>query len=432
MEETVEKWFLDERGIEDSTLAAFGIHQEGDLVVFPYPDGEKCRRNPVTSEKRGFFFNGKMSLFESPTDPDYSPKQAFIVEGETDTLRLWQELESSSIKVYGLSGVEAWQPHYADEFRDYDKVFIILDNDEDYAVQTRVNNCWKNIRASLGAKCKRVYLPAGTKDICDFFKSYDLDAFREICIRKVAGAGRFKRLDLTQEPPPMKWLVEDLVCQGDVNLLIGAPGLGKSWLMMDLALGVIGGKSEWLGRPVKSNGPVLYIDEENPEDIIYHRFRKLGLKSSDAGKIHYLYRPGIWVNKEPDALLEEALNIEPSLIILDSLSRIHSEDENNANKMAELFRNGIQPLARETGAAVMVIHHTIKGDSENSFQRARGSGDLTAVVDAAFDVRGSESTGVFSISQYKSRRRMGGNIINLKLVDVGEKVVIETTGDLPF
>lgn len=431
MEETVTKWFLTERGIKDTTLAAFGVHQEGDLVVFPYPDGEKCRRNPVTSEKRGFFFNGKMSLFESP-DTDYSPKQAFIVEGETDTLRLWQELETDQVKIYGLSGVEAWQPHYAELFNDYEKVFVVLDNDEDYAVQTRVQNCWKNIRSSLGSKSKRVYLPAGTKDICEFFESYDLDAFRELCARKTQGVGRIKRLDLTIEPPPMKWLVEDLICQGDVNLLIGAPGLGKSWLMMDLAIGVAGGKANWLDRPIKQNGPVIYVDEENPEDIVYHRFRKLGLNQRTANNVHYLYRPGIWLNKEPDILLEEALEIEPALIILDSLSRIHSEDENNANKMAELFRNGIQPLARETGASVVVIHHTIKAEDAGSFQRARGSGDISAVVDSAFDVRGSDRAGAFSISQYKSRRRLGGNIINLKLKDVGDKVVIETTGDLPF
>lgn len=428
MDQQIIDWFHKQRGIRVETLAAFNVVQEGNMINFPYPTGHKSRRDPTLDEKRLFVYDGQMDLFISPKG---DRKVVFLVEGETDTLRLWQELDGSNA-VFGLSGVEAWKPHYRDYFEESDRVFVILDTDSDYGTQKRSDNCWRQIKSSLGPKARRIVLPGGVKDICEFFSKYDLDVLRELCKRKATPLTRFKRLDLTKKPPAMPWLIDGLICRGDVSLFIGNPGLGKSWLMMDLALAVSGGKDTWLGKKVNSTGPVLYVDEENPEDIIYGRFKSLGITETAANSIHYLYRPGIWINKEPDLLLEEAMEIEPALIVLDSLSRLHSEDENNANAMARLFREGIVPLARETNAAVMVIHHTVKSEQSNSFNRARGSGDIGASVDAAFDCRGSDIPGRLSVSQYKSRRSISGNIFNVQIKETAEGVSLDANNDLSF
>lgn len=350
-------------------------------------------------------------------------------------MRLQQELGDRGY-VYGLSGIETWQPHFADYFRDAETAYVILDNDEDYNVSTRVDAVWKQIRSDLGRKARRIYLPVGVKDICEFFQTYDLEALRTLVTRKAQSKLRFKSLDLTQPPPPMDWLVSEMVCSGDVTLLMGDPGLGKSWLTMDLAASVASSEdSHWLGYPVMKRGRVMYVDEENPEDIIFHRFKKLGLSEEEARNIHYLYRPGIWLNKDPDALIEEALEYEPLLIVIDSLSRVHSEDENSAGAMANVFREGITPLARETGAAVVVIHHSNKGETNNSYQRSRGSGDISAVVDAALDVRGTDVPGRFTVSLYKSRRRLGGQIVPVQITDKpdgGVRLVASDPNALPF
>ena len=90
---------------------------------------------------------------------------------------------------------------------------------------------------------------------------------------------------------------------------------------------------------------------------------------------------------DADVLVEELSILEPALVVLDSLTRFHTEDENHAGAMAALFHNAIKPLARETGAGVVLIHHANKTDSNSSYKRSRGSGDITASVDSGFDVR---------------------------------------------
>src|SRR6266704_2948182 len=151
---------------------------------------------------------------------------------------------------------------------------------------------------------------------------------------------------------------------------------------MALALAIANDGERFLGHVVREHGRVLYVDEENPEDLIYDRFRKLGLNMSSARNIRYLNNVGIRLDKsDADVLAEEAMDFEPALVVLDSLTRFHTEDENHAGAMAGLFHNAIKPLARETGAAVVLIHHANKTESNSSFRRSRGSGDITASVD---------------------------------------------------
>ena len=355
----------------------------------------------------------------------------FLVEGETDAMRLFQELEYSNT-VMGLPGVTSWRPHFAERFKDAERVYVILDNDPAYEVSKTVEKAWKQIRSDLGKKAHRVVLPSDVKDVCEFFGRYDMDLLRELCVRKSPILSRLGRLNLMQPAPEPDWLVDDFIAAGDVNLLIGDPGLGKSWLTMDLAIKVAGGEGRWLDRQVLKHGRVLYVDEENPEDIILSRFQRLGLTEREAKNIHFLHRPGIWLNKEPDVLLDEALEIEPTLIVLDALTALHSTEENNANAMRGMFREAINPLARDAGACVVVIHHTVKAEDASSFKRARGTGDLTAVVDCGLDARGTDEPGQFTLSQYKSRRRLGGETLTVQIEDTLEGNVKLITRDLPF
>ena len=60
--------------------------------------------------------------------------------------------------------------------------------------------------------------------------------------------------------PPVSWVVHDLVPEG-LTLLAGKPKLGKSWLALQIGLGVATG-GEVLGRPVEQ-GTVLYAAMED-------------------------------------------------------------------------------------------------------------------------------------------------------------------------
>jgi RecA-family ATPase len=215
--------------------------------------------------------------------------------------------------------------------------------------------------------------------------------------------------------------VDELICKGDITMMIGEPGVGKSWLSMSLAIAVAEGTQQWLGRRVDAgNHRVLYVDEENPEALIPHRLRKLGLTERGAENVRYLHRQGVRLDRYPDRILDEALDWEPTLIVLDSLTRLHTKDENNAGEVAALFNDGISPLARETGATTLILHHVNKGESNSSFSRARGSGDLSASIDSGLDVRPSDTGGGIYVAHYKSRWIAEGTIIRASITDTPE------------
>lgn len=424
-------WFQ-AKGISADTLADFGISEGVDgSIHFPYRDGVK-RRFGIPAGTRSFRWEKGVPPCLYNTRDVLKPS-LFLVEGETDTMKLRQELgERDDVGVIGLPGIETWEDSMAKDLEKAERIWVILDNDLDYKVAGRVDHAWSQIRLALGKKAKRVYLPNGINDVCEFFEDYNLDALRAIVDRTPnAGESRFKVLDLTADPPPVNWLVEDMICHGDIHMLIGEPSIGKSWLTMGMAVAVAGGSDSFLGRSVAEHGRVLYVDEENPEDLIYHRLHKLGLTKEVAKNIRYLSNEGIRLDRQADDLVGEALDYDPALIILDSLTRFHTEDENNAGAMAALFNDALKPLARQTGAAVVLIHHANKTDSNSSYKRSRGSGDITAGADCGYDVRAVAERTV-AVSNYKSRRAAQQDTFYVSIKDVEDRVVLDLGYDIPF
>ena len=434
--EAVAEWFEQERGITRETLRRFNVGVRGDgAVVLPYPNGEKIRKGIPHGEREFFFTSGvKPGLF----GPDELGQNVFLVEGETDTMRLWQELHAetgkSTYSVVGLSGIETWHDALADRLKDATHVYVILDNDKDYNVQGRVDTAWRNIRASLGAKAKRVRLPGDVKDVCEFFKTgYSLENLHSL-LESSQGQSRWRPLDLTQEPPPVDWLVDNLIVRGASHILMGEPGIGKSWLTMALCLGVVRG-TEWLSHPVLHKGRVLYADEENAEGLVFHRLRRqLGMTDEEARNVRYLNNQGIMLDRDPDSFIDEALEFGPQLIVLDSLTRFHMGEEDKAGPMAQLYNMALKPLARETGAALVLLHHAGKTDSNSSYRRSRGSGEIIANVDIGIDARQS-GINTMTLATFKSRFRQAGDVIHVAIQDTpegGVKLVGGVTPDPPF
>lgn len=413
--EAVANWFEEARGITRETLRHFNVTVRDDgAVVLPYPNGEKIRKGIPNGDREFYFTSGrKPDLFNQD---EASKTTVFLVEGETDTMRLWQELGSDrQYGVVGLSGIETWRDELAAAFTGQ-RVYVILDNDRDYNVQARVDTAWRNIRASLGGKARRVRLPGDVKDICEFFDAgYILDhLFR--AAESGTGQSRWHPLDLTQPPPPVPWLVENMIVRGATHTITGEPGIGKSWLTMALCLGVIRG-TDWLGQKVDAPGRVLYADEENAEVLIFDRLRrKLGMTDEEARQLRYLSNQGILLDRDPDALVDEALEFEPALIVLDSLTRFHMQDEDKAGPMARLYNMALKPLARETGAALVVLHHAGKTESNSSYRRSRGSGEIVANVDVGIDARQSGINSM-TLATFKSRFRQAGDVLHVAIVD---------------
>jgi hypothetical protein len=408
-------WYATRRGIRRETLDAFGVEVDGTTVKFPYPGGAIKTRVGLEKDDEGgrrFFWDPPGMAGQLPfLPPDYTQcDRVIVVEGETDTMAVWQAMPDElrgKVAVFGLSGTNAWKERYVEEyFSTAQRVFVIFDRDdpyenEDAAKQTEAS--WLKVKKDLGRKARRVVLPQGINDVAEFFERYDWAALQVLLKQAAEPKRHYKRLDLSQAIPKTDWVVEDLAVGSEAWVVAGDGGVGKSMFVMALALAVAGGDATFLGKKILKHGPVLYVDEENSADLAVQRLnaltapdptpdlkdtpwlRKPSLTAMQAKNLEYLWYAGVDLLGEPEKLHEEALEIQPVLVIVDSLSRVSIGGEENSNPdMTRLMRAGVIPIARDTGAAVLILHHTDKeGRGPRGATSIRNTSDQTlSIVEA--------------------------------------------------
>jgi len=421
--ESHKNWFENERGITGETLEAFGVFSNSDeWMTFPYDTGERYRKMGENREFR-FSKDAKVCLYHAQLMPE-DTSYCFLVEGESDTMRVWQE---GYHNVYGIPGFNTFREEMLKPLDKYDRIFVVLDNDQTYNVRSTVDAAWGRMRGMLGSKARRVVLPDNVKDICEFFAEYTNDTFKSIVKKSLDGNYHYKALDLNMPPPAYEWLVKGLICKGDTTLIVGEPNVGKSWISLSLAVAMANEHTSWVGHELNHHGKVLYVDEENPHDVVYHRLKQLGAENVD--NLRYLHRQGVRLDRNFDRLLDEAITYEPTMIVLDSLTRFHTKDENNAGEMASLFNDSINVLCRETGAAVLILHHTNKSESNSSYVRTRGSSDIGAAIDCGIEAR-KTGANTFNLVHFKSRRTQAGGLTKVEICDtIDGRVELVTTSD---
>ena len=199
-----------------------------------------------------------------------------------------------------------------------------------------------------------------------------------------------------EEFPPVMWLAQDLIPLGGVTAITGDSNTFKSFLT--IALAVSGSQGQpFLEHFSTHKGKVLIVDEENHRRFIRKRFEEIGMAATE--DILFLSQTGIKLDNENYAQsLKEVLDKErPTLVVLDSLVRFHSKEENSATEMAKVM-NEIKKLVADDRAIVVVHHHK----KEQGFQRkggaqsVRGSSDIFASLDCHISVERKEDSLVLS------------------------------------
>jgi RecA-family ATPase len=243
------------------------------------------------------------------------------------------------------------------------------------------------------------------QDGAEFFQSYDWAAFHVLLKRAVEPKRYYKRLNLNQEVPETDWLIEDIAVAREATVMAGDGGVGKTFITMAMALAVAGCDKTFLDLAVKKHGPVLYVDEENSAQLVLQRLHALGYDPRRHADLDYLWYAGVDLLNEPEKLREEAAEIEPVLVIIDSLSRVAIGAEENSNPdMTKFMQAGVIPIARETGAAVLLVHHTSQtGIAPRGATAIRNSADQVLSIVAAQD-KGGVKTGKLNIFPSKPRR----------------------------
>src|SRR5690349_18667894 len=91
---------------------------------------------------------------------------------------------------------------------------------------------------------------------------------------------------------PVAWLVKDKIPLGDASTLDGDGGLGKTQAAIQLAVAVATGEAGWLGWEVTTEGAVLFLSAEEPENEM--RRRTFRVAKSANRSLSDLHRLAFW------------------------------------------------------------------------------------------------------------------------------------------
>lgn len=173
-------------------------------------------------------------------------------------------------------------------------------------------------------------------------------------------------------------VLEGILRKGEVMNVIAAPKVGKSWLVLGLAVCFVGGVP-WLGKKL-TQGRVLIIDAELHEETLANRLKKTGaaLRVDDDG----LKQLDVWPVRGKRLTIDgiaAALAETPSdtyrVIIIDAMYRFLPVDgEENANEAMTRVYNALDAMARQTGAVIVVVHHATKGSQADKAVTDVGAG----------------------------------------------------------
>jgi hypothetical protein len=183
-----------------------------------------------------------------------------------------------------------------------------------------------------------------------------------------------------------EWLWEGRIPRGEVTLIAGAGAVGKGQLLCDLTSRVSNGWPMPLSAPdSEAAAPasvIMVTPEDDPEETMAWRLRAAGANLAKVFDLTYL--EGGTPFELPAAvaplraLIDELGDVR--LVVIDPLmaavSRSISTNLAARRVMAPLMR-----MAKETGVAVVMVHHTVKSG------QIAGSKGLTDVLRYAYTVR---------------------------------------------
>jgi hypothetical protein len=219
-------------------------------------------------------------------------------------------------------------------------------------------------------------------------------------------------------PPERRWLVDGLWADQAVGIVGGEPKCCKSFLALDMAVAVASGTPCLRRFPVTRAGRVLLYAAEDALHVVRARLegiaRAAGVALADLD-VHVITAPSLRLDVADDQrrLADTVANLQPKLLILDPLVRLHRIDENAAAEVAPLLAY-LRELQRAHQLAVVLVHHARKGAGRlRAGQALRGSSELHAWGDSNLYLRRVDEQLLLSV-EHRAAPSHGGLALGLR------------------
>lgn len=225
--------------------------------------------------------------------------------------------------------------------------------------------------------------------------------------------------------PPMDWLIKGVLPRGELGVLFGASGSGKTFVALDLAFSVARGIA-WRERRT-TRGRVAIIAAEGGAGIgkrgeAYARYHDFNLQGVE---VHVITAaPNFLDSDDVSEVIAELNNIGPvDLVIVDTFAQVTpGANENTSEDVGRALAN-LKLLHEATRAMNLVVAHAGKDLSKG----VRGWSGLKAAADVQIEVvRHEDGTREIIIEKMKDGEDGIRWAFKLEVIEVG----IDYDGDI--
>ena len=253
---------------------------------------------------------------------------------------------------------------------------------------------------------------------------------------------------------PLPWLVPRWLLRDTVTVCAADGGTGKSFLTLGVALSIVTGTEFFPGLSSVERTSVMVVDLENNRDTTIRRIHAYKrryqmnghMTTSMRERLHLVHDRGCFITPGPHGrgwietpffrqVLADARRIRPGLIVIDHLRRLAGGAEGNDNTAMGLAMEKCDVLARESGAAVLVLAHTNKAANDRGAGKAnvRGAGAITDEARCVWEMRRDEEhEGLLTLVRTKANfAATMTNPLAFRLVETGNDAACLESADLP-
>lgn len=190
--------------------------------------------------------------------------------------------------------------------------------------------------------------------------------------------------DIYNLPDP-EWLIDGLIIDQGLGFIFGAPGCGKSFIALNMALSIATKQPQWWDRDIIKSGAIIYISSEGVGDI---KFRLRAWETATGIKTEaqpfYLIRQSInFMNAaDTDRLLRTVQYVSTTYdtpiaaVFVDTVSRVLPGADENLQKDMTLFIKACDQVRESFQATVIGIHHTARAGNMRGSSVFDGAGDF--------------------------------------------------------
>ena len=201
--------------------------------------------------------------------------------------------------------------------------------------------------------------------------------------------------------PSRNTVIEGLLSTG-VYLLVGAPKIGKSFLVAQVAYRVSTGTDLWGYRV--HGGTVLYLALEDDKKRLQERMaRMFGVEGSD--NLHFATHAG-QVGQNLDKQLQNFLREHPDtvLVIVDTLQKVREITTEGYSYASDYdVMTNLKQLADSYNICLLLVHHTRKQPAGDNFEMISGTNGLLGGSDGALLMKKENRTDLTATLELSSR-----------------------------